>query len=175
MRVLGVIPLLFVAACGGSGGSSEKNETAAPRAAPEPGQWELATEMTSFRAADEGTPKISGSVGARAAENLCVGAGERLPASFFAGEGYECNYGTYYVRNGRINVTLDCRREGLDGIIAIAVEGQSRGGTAEFTRNVRTALSTDGDVEFSTRGTGRRTGECAPGGEGGNQSGDQAG
>ena len=174
MRVAGLMALLLVAGCGGGGGA-EKNETAQKAAAPEPGQWELATEVTSFRTADEGAPKIVATVGSRAAENLCLGAGDRLPAAFFAGEGYDCSYGTYYVRNGRLNVTLDCRREGLDGMIAVTAEGQSHGDSVEFTRGIRTALSTDGDVELETRVTGRRTGECPAGGDAGNQSQDQAG
>ena len=176
MRVLGLIPLLIVAACGSEGGSvAEKNEAAPKAAAPEPGQWELATEVTSFRAVDEGEPKISAAVGTRATESVCVGAGGQLPPALFAGDGYDCSYGTYYVRNGRLNVTMDCRREGLAGMIAITAEGQSQGETAEYTRNVRTSLSTDGDVEISTRVTGRRTGECAAGGESGNQSEGRAG
>lgn len=173
MRIMGLIPLLVIAACGGGG--AEKNEAAPKASAPEPGQWELATEVTSFRQADEGAPKINAAVGSRATESICLGAGDRLPAAFFAGDGYDCSYGTYYVRNGRVNVTMDCRREGLDGMIAIVAEGRSESGTAEFTRNTRTALSTDGDVEIAARVTGRRVGECTPGGEAGNQGEAQAG
>lgn len=169
MRILGVMPLLLVAACGGGG--TEKNEAAATAAPPATGQWELATEVTAFRAADEGRPKINATVGTRATENVCVGEGERLPTLFLSGEGYECSYGTYYARNGRLNATLDCRREGLDGPIAILAEGSSQGETIEFTRSVRSALATDGDVEISMRVTGRRTGDCTAAAETGNRAG----
>ena len=169
MRILGLIPVLVLAACGGNGGA-ETNEAAAKAASPEPGQWELATEVTAFRTVDEGAPKIVATVGERATENVCVAPGGQLPAELFAGAGYDCSYGTYYVRNGRVNVTLDCRREGLDGMVAIAAEGNSASDTAEFTRNVRTALATDGDVEIATRVSGRRTGECSAAPEGGNVS-----
>jgi len=119
---------------------------------------------------------IATPVGTRATASVCVGAGSELATAFFAGEGYRCAYGTgsYYVHGGRINLTMTCTREGLTGNIAMSVEGTFQSGSAEFRRNLRTILVSDGDVEIDSRVTGRRTGDCTPdagGSEGSNKQG----
>lgn len=167
MRALAFMPILLVAACGS--GTNERNETAPAGAAASiaAGQWELTTEVTAFDAQDDGTPRINTPVGTRATETVCVGA-QRPPDAFFTGENFDCGDGSYYVRNGRMNVTLACRREGLTGQIPIAAEGTFAADTVEFNRTVRTILSSDGDVELTQRVTGRRTGDCTPDGGGDN-------
>lgn len=163
MRALALIPLLIVAACGEAGTS--RNE-AAPKAAKASsiaaGQWELTAEVTGFEAADEGAPKINTPVGTRTTETVCVGAEARPPVELFSGPGYDCSYGEYYLRNGRANITLNCRREGTSGQIPVTVDGQIRDSEIELTRNVQTYFTTDGDVRIESRVTGRRSGDCAP-------------
>lgn len=167
MRALALVPMLMLAACGS--GTAEKNGAApaATAASIAAGQWELTTEVTAFDAQDDGTPRINTPVGTRGTETVCVGA-ERPSDAFFTGENFDCGDGSYYVRNGRMNVTLACRREGLTGQIPIAAEGGFTADTVEFNRTVRTILSTDGDVELTQRVTGRRTGDCAPDASGDN-------
>ena len=164
MRVVILMGLLALAACGesesGSGGN--KAASASRAAAIEPGQWELASEVTGFDRADEGAPRIDTPVGTRAVESVCVGAGGRLPATLFAGAGYECDYGNYYVRNGRVNVTMNCLRDGLEGSVPMTVDGSFAARSLDYRRNLRTILVTDGDVEIDARVTGRRTGDCTP-------------
>ena len=169
MRTMAFIPLLCLAACGS--GETQKNATAPATASGiAAGQWELTTEVTAFRAADAGPPKINTPVGTRATESVCVD-GDRPPAAFFVGGGYTCGAdGTYYVRNGRLNVTSACSRDGFDGSVETMADGTFTADTAEFSREARTLLSGDGDVEVTTRVTGRRTGDCAPGGNGGDNS-----
>jgi len=160
MRAPALIAFVFVAGCGGAP-TENKVERAAALA---PGQWELTSEVTTFRQADRGRPSIDTPVGTRATASLCVGPGSELPTAFFAGEGYRCAYGTgtYYVRNGRMNVTLTCTREGLTGNITMSADGTFQANSAEFRRNLRTILVSDGDVEIESRVTGRRTGDCTP-------------
>ncbi|MBX3561123.1 MAG: DUF3617 family protein [Sphingomonas sp.] len=155
-----MFPLLFATACGG--GEAEVNEAAPVATTIVAGQWELASEVTDFRSVDQGQPTIDTPVGTRSTGAACVGADTRPPTAFFAGEGYACEYGAYYVRNGRINVTLACTREGLSGSIPISAEGRITADGVEFTRTIRTVLVGDGDVEISANVTGRRTGDCAP-------------
>ena len=76
MRALALLPLLFVASCGG--GAAE-NKAAAVVAAPSPGQWELTSQVTRFRKADQGTSSIDTPIGTRATQSLCVAAGGQLP------------------------------------------------------------------------------------------------
>lgn len=169
MRAAFLIPVLVVAACGGGGG--EQKNAARPKAPSlAAGQWELTSEVTALDSLDQGSPRIDTPVGTRATESVCVGAG-RPPTAFFAGEGYRCSYDNYYVRGGRANVTMRCSREGLSGQIAIMADGRFEADSIEYDREIRTVLSTDGDVRVAARVTGRRTGACAAEAEAGNSAG----
>lgn len=159
MRALALIPIVFVAACGEAPAENKAEAVAASFA---PGQWELTSEVTGLRQADRGSPQINTPAGTRTTQSLCVGADHQVQTAFFAGEGYRCTYGTYYVRNGRVNLTLACTREGLTGNITMAAEGTFQADSVEFRRNLRTILTGDGDVEIDSRVTGRRTGDCTP-------------
>jgi hypothetical protein len=171
MRFMVCIPLLVVAACGGA---AEENVVSPKASNLTPGQWELTSEVTTFQTVDEGAPKIDTPVGTRATELVCVAEG-RVPAALFSGEGYQCSTDNFYLRGGRINVTMQCAREGLSGSIPIAVDGNFEAESLEYTRDVRTVLSTDGDVQIVSRVTGRRIGECPPVTEGDNQTNAQDG
>lgn len=172
MRKCVFISFVLLAACGG--GEAEENKAAPKAARIAAGQWELASEVTALTSLDQGSPKIDTPVGTRATETVCVGAG-RPPPAFFSGEEYRCASDNYYVRNGRMNVTLRCTREGLSGNIAIMADGRFDEESVEYDRDVTTALASDGDVRIVTHITGRRLGECQPeaADEGGNQSGGQ--
>jgi hypothetical protein len=74
-----------------------------------------------------------------------------------------------------VNVTMLCRREGLDGHISVAADGGFEADSLEYRREIRTALSGDGDVQITARVTGRRRGECAPEPAGDNASAGKAG
>jgi hypothetical protein len=170
MRFFALTPVLLLAACGG--GETEQ-KVAAPRAASiAAGQWQLSSEVTAFRGVDQGTPKIDAPVGTRAETAACVAEGHQPPTSMFSGEGYRCNYDSFYARNGRLSATLACSREGLSGQVMMGVDGTFDGSTITFDREIRTVLATDGDVEFTEHVTGRLGGACTPEAseEGGNSS-----
>jgi hypothetical protein len=149
--------VIILTACGGA----EENKAATKAASLPTGQWALTAEVTTFTKADQGTPQIDTPVGTRTTESVCVGAG-RPPEALFAGAGYDCTYDSFYARNGRMNVTMICRREGLNGSIPTTADGQFQADSLEYTRDMRTALSGDGDVQIRQRVTGRRTGDCTP-------------
>jgi hypothetical protein len=158
MRALALIGLLALASCGGGGEGENK---AAPPAAPSPGQWELSAQVTRFTRADQGTPRINTPVGTRTSQSVCVGPGQ-LPTALFSGDDLTCSYTSYYVRNGMANATLSCQRHGLDGNIMVAADGSFGADRINLHRNVRTVLTTDGDVQIDSDVTGRRTGSCTP-------------
>jgi hypothetical protein len=168
MRALAVIPFILAASCGETPAENKAEPAAARLPA---GQWELSSEVTSLAKVDTEAPRLNTPAGTRATNSVCAAEGHQLPTAFFSGEGYRCTYGTYYVRNGRVNVTLSCHREGLQGSITMSADGTYQGDTVEFRRNLRTNLTTEGDAVIDSRVTGRRTGECTPaaaGAEGGN-------
>ena len=161
MRLMLVMPLLLAAGCGGDSAPEEK-KGAARLAAMEAGQYELTSEVTNLASVDDGAPAINTPAGTRATQSVCVGDSARAPTELFSGEGYECTYDNYYARNARINALLSCTRSGLQGQIAMTVDGNFEAGQMSFTRNIRTILATDGDVQIAERVTARRTGDCAP-------------
>jgi hypothetical protein len=158
MRWIACTTLLMVAACGGA---TEQNNAATKAATLVAGQWELTSEVTAFNKADPGTPQIITTVGTRATESVCAPA-DRPPAELFGGPDYDCRYNNYYARNGRLNVTLMCGREGLQGNISVTASGDFETDSLDFERDVSTSLAGEGDVRITSRVTGRRTGDCTP-------------
>jgi hypothetical protein len=159
MRGPALIALLALASCGDDAG---QNQTAPAVASPSPGQWELASQVTRFVKSDQGAARIDTPVGSRATQSLCVAPGARLPTELFSGEGFTCTYGSYYVRGGRASVSLTCSREGLTGNILMNATGTFGADSISLHRDLRTILTTDGDVQIDADVTGRRTGACAP-------------
>jgi uncharacterized protein DUF3617 len=163
MRALIIVPLCLTAACSGGGGEENKAEEAA--AAVQAGQWEISSEVTNFRSTDKATPALKAAIGDKAVSAACVEAGkeDKPPPEMFAGAGYECDYKDRYMRAGRINVSLDCERDPLEGHILMTVEGTYTGDGFQGTANANSFLSGEGDFAMTTKLSGRRTGPtCAP-------------
>ena len=162
MRSLIIVPLLLAAACSEGGTQENKSEEAA--AAMQAGQWEISSEVTNFRSTDKATPALKAAVGDKATAPACIEAGkeDKPPAEIFAGVGYECDYKDRYVRGGRINVSLECERDALEGKIQMTFEGTYAGDSFTGTANANSFLAGDGDFAMSTKISGRRTGPtCA--------------
>ena len=156
-QLVALVPVLMLAGCGGGGEEKAKQEVAANLT---PGQRAVTREVTAFRATDNATPQINAPVGTRTTESICVAAGDRPPGELFAGAGYQCEYGNYYMRSGRINVSLSCRREGLNGEVRLTTDGSFQAEQFEANVETTTFLTGEGDSLFTQRVTGRRTGDC---------------
>jgi hypothetical protein len=166
--LLWAIPLVTLAACGGAGSGAE-NKGKAKAKTLQPGQYEVTAEVTAFKAADKGTPKIDTKQGTSTTRSVCVTDPAALPTDLFADEGFVCrNAGSMFARGGTLSASLECTRAGLTGAMGYAVSGTFSGDAFEAERQLKTRLSTDGDVEVTATLRGRRTGECtaapAPGG-----------
>src|ERR1044072_6534632 len=122
MRFLIIVPLLLAAGCSGGGDEEKQGDEAAAMQA---GQWQVTSEVTAFRSTDKATPALKAAVGDKSTAPACVEAGkeDKPPAEIFAGVGYECEYKDRYVSGGRINVSLECEREALEGKIQMTFEG----------------------------------------------------
>lgn len=171
MRILVLVPLAALAACGGEGEQKAK-APARPQAMPA-GQWESSLEVTNFRRTDEGRPRLNMPNGTRETGSACVpgGADARPPVELFVGPDFEnCRWAdNFYMRNGRLVSSGTCRRDGV-GEVEVTISANftetSYEGTAEFV----TRLPTDGDVFIGAQVEGRRTGECTAAAEDGNQA-----
>lgn len=164
MRRTILIGLIALAGCGGGGGTTAQNDAAAaepPETLPA-GQWQLDTTVIASRGVGPGSPRIQARVGDRSAAAACVGAGAQAPTMLFAEPGYDCHYDTYYARGGYINANLRCQKSGLSGSIGISINGTYTADRIDYTRQLLTQLSTDGDVAIDWHVTGHRAGACTP-------------
>ncbi|HEX9965629.1 MAG TPA: DUF3617 family protein [Allosphingosinicella sp.] len=167
MRSLIIIPLCLAAACSGGG---EEKKAAEAADAMQAGQWEIASEVTSFRSADKATPALKAAAGDKATAPACIEAGkeDKPPAEMFAGTGYECEYKDRYIRSGRINLSLECKREALEGNVMVSVQGTYTGESLEGTATATSFLPGEGDFVMASKISGRRAGPtcAAPAAEG---------
>jgi hypothetical protein len=157
-RIIAVSLCLAAAACSGGGGEEKKAEEA-QAATIEAGQWETSFEVTAHRVVD-GTPDpaLKAAAGDKETGAACVTEADKAkPApELFAGPGYTCQYKSDYIRNGRINASLSCTREGIEGEIMMSVQGSYTGTTFEGTVGTTTYLPGRGDFESSRKIAGRK-------------------
>jgi Protein of unknown function (DUF3617) len=161
MRGLIIIPLCLAAACSG-GGEEKKAEEAADGL--QAGQWQISSEVSDFRSTDKATPALKAAAGDKAASPACIEAGkeDEPPAEMFAGTGYECDYKDRYISGGRINLTMECEREALEGKVMVSVQGTYKGDSLDGTSTATSFLPGDGDFVMNSKITGRRSGPaCA--------------
>jgi hypothetical protein len=168
MRGLIIVPLCLVAAACSGGG--EENKAAEAADSMQPGQWEIASEVTGFRSADKATPALKAAAGDKSTAPACIEAGkeDKPPAEMFAGVGYECEYKDRYISGGRINLSLECEREALEGKVMVSVQGTYTGDSLEGTATATSFLTGDGDFVMNSKIVGKRTGPscAAPAAEG---------
>lgn len=159
MRLLMLLPIAALAACGGE---AETNKSAERAANIDAGQWQTEFEVTTYTRRDEGTPKIDTPVGTRSSSATCVSAADatRPPTTLFAGEPFDCEYQDFLMRNGRINLTMQCRHPRLSERVGVAVVGSFT--ATEFDAKVQysTREPGPGDIVVVTQANGRRTGEA---------------
>ena len=161
MRALIIGPLCLAAACSGGGEEKKADEAAA---AMQSGQWEISSEVSDFRSTDKATPALKAAAGDKSAAPACIEAGkeDKPPAEMFAGLGYECEYKDRYISGGRINLSLECEREALEGKVMMSVQATYKGDSFEGTTTATSFLPGDGDFVMNSRVSGRRTGPtCA--------------
>jgi Protein of unknown function (DUF3617) len=160
MRGLIVGPLCLLAAC--SGATEEKTAEAAD--AMQAGQWQISSEVSDFRSTDKATPALKAAAGDKSDAQACVEAGKEAepPAQMFAGVGYECKYKDRYISGGRLNLSLECDREALEGKVMVSVQGTYKADSFEGTATATSFLPGDGDFVMNSKVSGRRTGPtCA--------------
>lgn len=137
-----------------------QNQAAAVPAKLTPGQYEVTATVASFRSTDGKTPVISVKPGETITSQACVGADGAPPPELFAAKGDVCTVESPYVRNGRMNLTLNCTREGTSGRIMSQVNGKYTADSLNGSAETSTSLYGDGDYQLTTDLAGRRVGEC---------------
>lgn len=157
MRALLIVPLCLVAACAEGGGEEKKVEEQA--ATIDAGAWESSFEVTAHRSTDQTRPAMTAAVGDKSSSISCVAEADKAtpPPELFAGDGYDCDYRNSYIRGGRINASLSCRRPGVDGELMMSVDGSYKADSFEGTVQTTSYLPGRGDFETTRKVTGRKT------------------
>lgn len=162
MRSLVLLPLIALAACGG-----EPEEKTAPVAAStmSAGQWTLASEVTSVDSLDKTEPAIKAAVGDKSEAAACLAEGDVAkpqPAVFVGEDAGTCNYENFYMSRGRLNATLGCKKDGIDGDIQVSLEGTYTGDSFDVTARTQTYLPGPGDVAIGRKIKGMKSSaQCA--------------
>jgi hypothetical protein len=162
MRAYIIVPLCLAAAACSGGGEEKKAAQAADSL--QAGQWEISSEVADFRSTDKATPALKAVAGDKSSAAGCIEAGkeDEPPAEMFAGVGYECEYKDRYMSGGRINLSLECEREALEGMVMVGVQGTYTGESFEGTATATSFLPGEGDFVMNSKISGRRTGPtCA--------------
>ena len=93
----------------------------------------------------------------------CPEAEKKPKPELFAGSGYDCKYTNSYIRGGKLNAQLSCKRKPIQGEIAMNVEGSYTGTGFQGTVTATSFLPGEGDFVMTSKITGRRTADvCAP-------------
>jgi hypothetical protein len=145
----------------GCGGEEPQNKTAAA-AELSPGQYEASWKITQLRSTDKTTPATNLKQDMTGTTLACVGPKNAFDPVLFAEDGDECTEDNRYARNGRINLSLTCKREGAGGEIRESVNGTYKADNFEAEVSVTTYLGGDGDYALMRTVTGKRVGECPP-------------
>jgi len=163
MRKVAMAAAMCLGLVGCSGGESEKKADAVPDAFPA-GTWQVGSEVTAIRSTDKTDPAVKAAVGDKENGSVCVDkAGEKPAPALFAGAGNECTYKSSYIKGGTLNAQLECRREGLQGMVMMSVSGSYT--AKDFTATVDTTsyLSQRGNFQMSRKVHGTLTpGACTP-------------
>ena len=160
MRLLLTAGALVLAGCSGETPANQTATAEAPPASLPAGEYEVAATVASFRSTDGATPIVKVKQGDTSTSRACVGADGAPPPELFAAKGDVCTPQNAYVRNGRMNVTLNCKREGVSGSIMTEVSGSYTADSMKGSATTITSISGSGDYQMAQDFTARRVGEC---------------
>ena len=162
MRKFAFVMVTILAAC--SGGEEKVEKKAEAAAGLEPGLWEITSEVTDMKMADQGAPALPMKAGMKTTIRSCVTpeqAKEPQAAVFGATSG-DCKYDSFYMSRGRLSTSMSCSQAGTTGKVMINVDGTYTGTSFETTSQLATYLPGSGDMKVSSKASGRRVADTCP-------------
>jgi hypothetical protein len=145
----------------------QEAETAASLAA---GQYEASWKVTGLRSIDKTTPATNLKQDATGTTTACVAADGTIDPKLFAEDGDKCTVSNPYIRNGRMNLSLTCKRGSDPGQLNQTVSGTFKADSLDAEVSTTTYLAGRGDYELRRTFTAKRVGECQPAAPEGNAS-----
>src|SRR5687768_12075426 len=149
--------VLAVAACGGGEQDKAAEEVPATLAA---GLYELNAEVTQLASTDNSTPATKLKQGDKVVTRACVAANGRPAPELLAEAGDKCEQNSGYIRNGRMTIELSCRREGENGSVMPAMNGNFTKDAFEGEITSLTYFVENGDYRMTRKVTAKRIGDC---------------
>lgn len=157
--MLATLLALPLAACGGDAPPPAKAK--APPVFPA-GQWEVTSLTEKLASADKSTPATSHKVGVAETRTICSPAGPKPATALFVDPGDDCTADSDYAKNGRLNISYQCRRPGR-GQLALTLDGKYDEQTFEVVVVTGTYFAGSGDYALTQKIKGRRLGDCPTG------------
>ncbi|QIK79036.1 DUF3617 family protein [Sphingomonas piscis] len=151
---------LMLSACGGDATEANNTADAAPTSL-QAGEYEISARVDDLRSTDKTTPSTKLEVGgAPAVTRACIGPDNAIPPAALGEAGDSCTARETYIRNGRLNLQLMCKRPGK-GDITHAVDGQFKADSFDAQVISGTSFSGTGDYAMTRSITAKRVGDCA--------------
>lgn len=142
---------------------SPKQNQAQPKAALTPGLYEASWRVTEIRSTDKTDPATKLTVGETGKAEACIQEGPVLDLELFAEGDDECKESNSYVRGGRINIQMQCKRPDEAGPVMQTVTGTSTADGFQGEISTSTYLTGFGDYSMRRSVTGKRIGDCPAG------------
>ena len=149
---------IALGACGGGG--EQKQAKPAAAASLQPGEYEVTGTVADLKATDNTAPATQLKAGATLTPvRACVAADGKIDIKLLAEPGDECKEDTAFVRNGRLNVQLNCQRAGKGGVMQLA-NGTFKENSFEAEILSSSYFTGTGDYSATRKVTGKRVGDC---------------
>jgi hypothetical protein len=157
MMLTAAAAAVALAAC--SEEAPQQNQAQA-KAALTPGLYEASWSVTEIRSTDKTDPATKLTVGETGKAEACIQEGPVLDLELFAEGDDECKESNSYVRGGRINIQMQCKRPDELGPVMQTVTGTSTADGFQGEISTSTYLTGFGDYSMRRSVTGKRIGDC---------------
>lgn len=171
-RWIGAAALLAAAGCnqGESGGNMTANEVAEELAGIQiqPGLWEATSQVVNVSAPNLPREVMTQMTGERNTVRSCITPEQaaRPDANFLtAQQNSNCTYRDFSMSGGQLRGSMTCTGGGMPGTMTTSMEGRYGPQSYDMTMRMETAGMPQGaNMTIEARTTGRRIGDCPPGG-----------
>lgn len=157
LMTLAAVAAVTLVACSEDAPQQNRAQT---KAALTPGLYEANWTVTEVRSTDKTDPATKLTVGATGKAEACIQQGPVIDLELFAEGDDECKPSNSYVRGGRINIQMQCRRPDEAGPVMQTMTGTSTADGFQGEISTSTYLTGFGDYSMMRSVTGKRIGDC---------------
>lgn len=160
MRALMIGAAAAAAALAGCSEEAPQPQQTQQKAALTPGLYEASWTVSEIRSTDKTDPATKLTVGATGTAEACIQQGPAIDLELFADANDECKPTNSYARGGRLNIQMQCTREGEAGPVMQTMTGTSTADGFQGEISTSTYFTGFGDYSMTRAVTGRRLGDC---------------